>query len=1674
MTDITIFTASGEAIVSVPITADAKHVQELMKKDQIELKWNDSEAYKIPIGAFVEWQHIRYYLAEPVYPDSKGMGVYTYTPIFVHEIYLLSKMPFLLIGGDTDSNSVESDWNYTGSLADLVSVLKQSIKACLGVDYSVTYDESIAKALTLSFSDVSMLGALAAVAEALGGEWYADEWINGYTGKKNIHFAPMCIHEGGGSETLKLTAGLNVDYPNSNNKAEYYNRFYVFGSTRNIPQDYSGAQANKVVNKRLTLDPLVHPEGYIDLPQFDDNGNIITTTDTSHPFYDNAGNLSYYVADDNVTTRTFIKTITLDDVYPRSDLQVQAVQRVQRYVRDDNDKIVKTASGEYSEFYIYILRLVDGANKPFTIDNSTYSESNPTGNLIQGLELSLHFSSGALTGREFKATYHSKETTLKNESDGTTVHIDSGSFEVVHTEDNTIILPNTGIAPVVGDEVVVFNIRMPDEYVKASYKELEKKAIEKIYELTQDGNEYTVKTNQVWFAENAPTLRLGWHTKLYIVDRTIDTRLLKITESLDRTYDAELSFSKNISKGTINSLFTQINATKQTIVTVSAEDNQAIKQTKKQLYDAQRELLSGKFDTDGYLTAPISPVTIETAMVSVGARSTNFVLSNVTFYPNENGGAKDPNHITVVSNYGKLTHYGIGDDIREWNIAATEVNLEDNAMHYIYAQCNATTGNDGGSIIFSKSQFKYNEAVETQGVYYFLVGSLSSVDTTTNSRVLSLSYGTTAIDGQYVKTGVISSLDGQTYFDLNNGEIGGNIKFSATNIAEVQNTIDEALGISSSVSNAVTTATTADKNSQIARLKADAVPNLFPDPFFLNTNLISPVGRENNTGIVNIPYGGNARLITGRDNVSEYAIPLIEGHVYEYDYWAACIAGSKTLNQSFWWANFDTGNGWLNYNRYPSEVVETRLVSNDIITDKAWGSAWKNGNGDNYKTITGEHNDYNYKIILLIGYDDEEDNDYNNGMYERVECSANLVKGVNYTIKFYACMDSKGDSSEYVTFMVGNIQMDVDITPYWAEYTLNYTPTQNTDFIGFSASDYTDVYLCGVRIYPTVAGITTEWNHYKALVTPEASMHARVGKPFFQIEQDSASTKCQWLLTNLVITDAIESQKLRELDYLRESLTEATSDTTDITGGLVLSKFIGVKGSDNNVVAGMNGTSITEDGELPMIFAGRSTNNPLGTFRVSKAGQVESSNSDYTQRLIFDSSQLRFFNGIDELNVITSAKATSIANMLTGANLSTGSTGSISIGTLTTTESSALQGFLREDCHFPNVGVLTTEGQAQDAANEAYIYASSYYQTIKGRKYTKKVLILTPEADGVMRLTASPNVQLSASAKATKSTYKVYDGSSISTSLMYPDYPLTDHTDDLSWSYSIKIGGKSFTLDELNNNYASISIPIIKGVAVYLEASLTFESWTFGFETTDDRKGQYEYDSNIDVYELYLEPMYRYYGQVSVTATIGTLSYTLSQTAYRNATYANGLMMAESTDKYFGIMPSDTNDLWKSVAPKAGIGLRQNYGAWIASKTANNTLAYFGIPFVIMRVRLSYSAMKTTWASDGISFLYNPLVFVAGSSVYVKKRSTGRYDFRFQEGAVGSPLSYSDQSYSVIANSGIADSDTSGAMTIKAECTRVKGYSSGWMWVQVCMSDDSSENDMDVILTIIHHRMDVM
>lgn len=266
-------------------------------------------------------------------------------------------------------------------------------------------------------------------------------------------------------------------------------------------------------------------------------------------------------------------------------------------------------------------------------------------------------------------------------------------------------------------------------------------------------------------------------------------RIVRIERNLLKRHSYDITLSDTVTKSTTVRVLNEIEDINEVITINKLADPAKARRR----WLATQELLNMVFDPEGdYYSEKIKPLSIETQMLSVGAKSTQFTLQNITFQPNYN---KNPNTL-YVSN-GRLIHYAIEETIRTWVLSsATYSGLNPSAAYFIYAKCSTTGG--GGQIILSTQAIKVEQEA---GYYNFLIGVLNSVVTDAGGknpgRLVSLTYGSTTINGRFLRTGRIeSSGGGKCYFDLDNDEIGGVIRFVGTDgnyhdITDVQEKTDE-------------------------------------------------------------------------------------------------------------------------------------------------------------------------------------------------------------------------------------------------------------------------------------------------------------------------------------------------------------------------------------------------------------------------------------------------------------------------------------------------------------------------------------------------------------------------------------------------------------------------------------------------------------------------------------------------------------------------------------------------------------------------------------------------------------------------------------------------------------------------------------------------------------------
>lgn len=427
----------------------------------------------------------------------------------------------------------------------------------------------------------------------------------------------------------------------------------------------------------------------------------------------------------------------------------------------------------------------DPENLPmFDLNEKTADGS--TKYLIDGTAAKIKFQTGNLAGYEFEL--HS---------------YDHGAKKFIinrFTDENGLVIPNDtqdAFTFAVGNKYIITDINLPDSYVLQAQGKLEAAARTDFAPMTQPQVSYKLGLTEGFFTsmfgKEVETELLHVGDYIHIIDEEIgvdkEIRITAITRDLLRLHSYELTLSDTVVKSSIVKVINDIQDI-QDVISFNSGFTDPGKARRRWM--ATQELLNLVFDPEGdYYSEKIKPLSIETQMLSVGAKSTQFTLQNVTIQPNYNG---DTNAINFST--GRLVHYGIDpENTRPWVMsAATLSGLITTQPYYIYAVCPRQGGN--GSWLLSTTPHKCEEAAS---VYYFLIGVLNSVSTDTHggnaARLISLTYGSSTINGRFIRCGRIeSSGGGATYFDLDTGEIRGNIRFTdGSSIEDVINAYDATI-----------------------------------------------------------------------------------------------------------------------------------------------------------------------------------------------------------------------------------------------------------------------------------------------------------------------------------------------------------------------------------------------------------------------------------------------------------------------------------------------------------------------------------------------------------------------------------------------------------------------------------------------------------------------------------------------------------------------------------------------------------------------------------------------------------------------------------------------------------------------------------------------------------------
>lgn len=374
---------------------------------------------------------------------------------------------------------------------------------------------------------------------------------------------------------------------------------------------------------------------------------------------------------------------------------------------------------------------------------------NLTDCLLDGVEVIVTFQDGGLAGYDLAIVEDSWDKDLKQ-------------FKLKQNDQENALKVPGDINFSVGDKFILTGLKMPQSYRDNASLQLQEEAqawldgkCEKRIQLRGKCDEIVFRLQNIFIACGQ---MVGVYSEQLDIDREI--RVTKIKRYIEKdgtpSYRYELTLSDFLESNGFKDLVDDVNK-------VPEEIEDAVKpvreHTKRSWRDVM-ETLGMMFDPEGdYFTELIKPLAVHTAQLIVGTNSQQMELIGMKFIPNADN---DANYFKNTT--GKLVHFTVSEEIREWAIPAASFRLNNSLAYYVYAKCPKEGTN--GSIYVSERQIKLED--ET-GFYHFWVGVLNTPEDGVRSWLPN--YGYTEIAGQTITTGLIKDRLARLVIDLVNARI---------------------------------------------------------------------------------------------------------------------------------------------------------------------------------------------------------------------------------------------------------------------------------------------------------------------------------------------------------------------------------------------------------------------------------------------------------------------------------------------------------------------------------------------------------------------------------------------------------------------------------------------------------------------------------------------------------------------------------------------------------------------------------------------------------------------------------------------------------------------------------------------------------------------------------------
>lgn len=486
-----IYNRNGDELIDAPVTSSAVRKRVLMGDNYVSLPFSHDTYIDFAPGSYIIYNGLKFEIidADKNRPTRNATtGGWDYTLQFDDQerhmtraiVFWLSQKPREAVFHDTTDlqsfgNLIVENMNAfvpakNWRMRDLSDELKEGTKL-------------------VSFNGDTCWNAVNTIAETFDVEWWTEQ-SEGYI---YLCFGKLEI----GTEEDFVEGDVITSIPSRRgDDSNYGTRFYVFGSTRNLTEDYGqadqGGTTNHVSEIRLRL-----PGGqeYID----------------ARP--------------DMAWNDVVEKFVVFEDIYPKNTDTVTSVEKVKR----------QTDSGTE-----YEARVIYAKDTPFL----------PT-DLIPGETLQAVITSGALSGRTFDiqlgAAFDDPDTWNPE-----TNPFDR-KFEIVADVETTgeqeIIIPNDNLDIEPGNTFVLTGIKLPGARIGEAEQELLEAGTTWAQKNSKDTSVYDCPTNPVYCQLNDKSYELGQKVRLVneaqFGSSGRSSRIQGYEKSLDNEYQATYTVGDN-------------------------------------------------------------------------------------------------------------------------------------------------------------------------------------------------------------------------------------------------------------------------------------------------------------------------------------------------------------------------------------------------------------------------------------------------------------------------------------------------------------------------------------------------------------------------------------------------------------------------------------------------------------------------------------------------------------------------------------------------------------------------------------------------------------------------------------------------------------------------------------------------------------------------------------------------------------------------------------------------------------------------------------------------------------------------------------------------------------------------------------------------------------------------